>query len=147
MKTRDSSMDIFLRDDYIVTFEEAVRHLCQVWFEGKECDRYSIKLENFVLTSGTYGLREHFFLVNQRKQGGKVRYLLSRIILPYEKMKYRYPSVRKWPILMPVYVIVRVVQFLFGQKRRLLQEYIDVTKNDFDEKSESIASIMDYVGL
>jgi hypothetical protein len=147
MNTGSSKIEKLLKDSGLLAFEEAVRYLCQVWFSGKEHNVHSLQLESFVLDSGTYGTREHLYLENQRNHGGKVRYLFSRIFLPYEKLKYRYPSVKKWPILTPVYEIYRLCQFLFGRKRTLLLEYVGVIKNDFAIKAESTASILDFVGL
>ena len=142
-----SRIDEFLKNSGLVAFENAMCQLCQVWFSGKEHDRDTLKLEKFVLDSGAYGTREHLYLANQRKYRGKFRYLFSRIFLPYEKLKYRYPSVKRWPILTPIFAIFRLLQFLFGRKRTFMREYLGVLKNDLVDKAESIDNILDFVGL
>ena len=69
-----------------------------------------------------------------------MRYLLSRIFLPYQKMKRLYPRLGKAPILLPFYHVKRWISFLFKKdKNRAFAEFkynasISDEKKDKTEK-------------
>ena len=144
---QSAQIDVFLKESGLFAFENAMCQLCQVWFSDKEHDSNTLLLEKFMIDSGVYGTREHLYLENQRKYGGKIRYLFTRMFLPYEKLKYRYPSVKRWPVLAPFFAIVRLLQLLFGRKRAFLRGYLGALKKDPADKAESIDAVLDFVGL
>lgn len=65
-------------------------------------------------------MEEHTRKAAQKQ--GKVRYLWSRVFVPYHQMCMYYPCLWKLPILLPVFWMVRSVKSLFdGKKRRKLK--------------------------
>ena len=140
-------VDCLLKEGSLLTFEEAVRQLCQVWFSGKEHDTRSRQVESFVLDSGIFGTLENVYINRRRRYGGTVRYFLSRVFIPYQSLKDKYPIVKRWPILTPVYEVYRLFQLLFGRKRFYLETYFKATKTDGAAKAKAITELMDMVGL
>lgn len=81
--------------------------LSKLWFSGAEDDGSLTEMENFVLSSGTYGS-----FVNgteyRIKNGGKAAYLRYLVFPPLEMMKNYYPVLRKAPVLLPFCWIARI---------------------------------------
>ena len=89
------------------------RALCGVWFENAAPDPATQQLEDYILRGGVYGSSENHIAVQQQKQGGRLRYLLSKIFLPFDTIKYHYPVLQKHPWLMPVMQVRRWCKLLF----------------------------------
>ena len=72
--------------------------------------------------------------VGQTKKGGKTRYVLSRIWLPYDVLRFRYPSLTGKRALLPLYELHRWGALFFGgkAKRRVneLKMSSAITAND-----------------
>lgn len=108
-----------LAESGLLTFAGAAEALSEVWFGDKAHTDLTRRMESFVLRGGVYGTTENRVSVQQIKKGGKLRYALSRIWLPYDKLKVRYPSLEGKPILLPIYEVRRWFDLLFcgGAKR------------------------------
>ena len=98
----------------LLTFAAEAKTLSEVWFgEGEHTD-LTRQMQDFLLRGGAYGTTQNRVAVQQVRRGGKVRYALSRIWLPYEILKYRYPSLCGKRILLPLYEIRRWFALAFG---------------------------------
>ena len=64
-------------------------------------------MQNFILFGGVYGTVNNKVSIQQTDKGGKCGYLLSRIFIPFEKLKKYYPRLEKFPWLMPFMQIRR----------------------------------------
>ena len=70
-----------------------------------------------------YGTDANRVIVQQQKQGGKVRYALSKIFLPYETLKYHYPILQKHKALTPIMEVRRWGKLIFcGHLKRTVKE-------------------------
>lgn len=103
----------------LLTFGQAAEKLSQVWFDGTQADTLCTQLEQYVLTGGVYGTLQNSIAVKQIKRGGKGKYALSKIFLPYDVIKYHYPILQKHKWLMPFCQVRRWCKLLFcgGVKR------------------------------
>ena len=106
--------DALLKRGGLLKFANAIRALAHVWFDGAEHTELSENLEDFVLRGGTYGTRENFVSVQQVKKGGKIKYTLARIFLPYDTIKFHYPILQKYRFLTPVMQVRRWCKLIFG---------------------------------
>ncbi|MBQ8308206.1 MAG: nucleotidyltransferase family protein [Clostridia bacterium] len=97
-------------------FAEHAKALCEAWLEGKEHTPLSLKMETYILQGGVYGNFENTVSMRSTKKG-KIRYLLSRIFMPYKELKVRYPSLSKCPILYPFYLVRRWCNLIFVKGR------------------------------
>ncbi len=128
-------------------FEEAARALSAVWFDGVEQTEVTRELENYILSGGVYGTLENSVSVGQNKKGGKLKYILSRIWLPYDILKFQYPNLEKRKWLLPFYEVKRWFRLLFkGGVKRSVNE-IKVTANMDSEKVARSARLMSELGL
>lgn len=104
-------------------FSMASEKLSQVWFECAQGDDVTEQMERYLLGGGVYGTTENRVSVQQIKKGGKIRYALSRIWLPYDTLKFYYPRLNGKRILLPFFEVRRWFKLLFcGGIRRSTHE-------------------------
>lgn len=101
-----------LKDGNLTAFAAAAEALSACWFENAPLDELTTQMEQFVLWGGTFGNLQNRAIVGQAREGGKAKYLLSRVFLPYSTMKQVYPVLQKHKWLTPVYHPVRWVQMV-----------------------------------
>ncbi len=90
----------------ILKFAQESIALANSWFSNGEF-KYNELMGEFILTGGVYGQVENKVMLQQTKKGGKIKYLISRIWLPYEWLKYSYPSLEGRRRLTPFYQLHR----------------------------------------
>ncbi len=141
------SRDRLLEEGGLMKFAQASRALSRVWMEGRPHTAVTEPLERYILTGGAYGSWENKLLVGQQQGGGKVRFLLSRLFLPYEVMKTRYPVLEQHPWLLPVLELWRWVSLPFTNRSkarlRELQQVLDTS----EAQASGARSLLDSVGL
>ena len=102
-------------------------------------------MEEFVLAGGVYGSEKNRIAVGQAREGGKLRYALSRIFLPYHTLKFHYPSLQKHKWLFPFFQVRRWGKLIFlGGARRSakeLQESSQIDTNVTNELRQHIADL------
>ena len=104
-------------------FAENARKLALVWFDGKEHDDVTLRMEEYLLYGGTYGSLANRVAVEQGIKGGKWQYLRGRIWIPYEHMKYYYPSVESHRRMIFFYQVRRWLRIIFtGRIKRPFKE-------------------------
>ncbi|MGM9682647.1 MAG: nucleotidyltransferase family protein [Eubacteriales bacterium] len=111
--------DTLLKAGGILTFALEAEKLSEVWFENIEYTDTARQMERYVLCGGVYGTMTNKISVQQVKRGGKIRYAISRIWLPYDTLIFNYPSLEGKRILLPFYEVRRWCKLLFcgGAKR------------------------------
>lgn len=130
----------------LARFSSIAEKLAGVWFSKEEHNEISKKTEDYILDAGVYG-DMHNAIVNKmaEKDGSKMKYLLSRIFLPYLQLRVQYPYLdgRKW--LLPVYQVRRWFRLLFrGKLRRSINEIntsLSVKENENDERGAFLRSV------
>lgn len=111
--------DELLSRGALADFETAAVKLSECWFGAAEYDELSLSMEQFLLTGGVYGGIGNQIAVNQVREGGKFKYAMSKIFLPYDIIKFYYPTLQKHRWLTPVYQVRRWFKLLFcGGARR-----------------------------
>lgn len=115
------TLDEMLAKTGIKKFCDAAKSLSEVWFgDGKHTD-VTRRMEDYLLRGGVYGTTKNRVSVQQVKTGGKFRYAISRIWLPYDVLKFHYPSLSGKRALLPIYEIRRWFKLIFcgGAKRSM----------------------------
>lgn len=137
--------DNLLRKGKLLQFANSSRKLSQVWVEGYPIDKISEKMQNYIIRGGVYGTSKNRITVQQLKKGGKLRYALSRIIIPYEDIKYYYPILQKHKWLTPVMQIRRWFNLaFFGGVKRSVRELScnsNIPKSQVDEMKVFLVEI------
>lgn len=136
-----------LREGGLLPFARAAEKLSRIWFSGETADPALSAMEDYILSGGTYGSLENRVAVNQQKRGGKFRYAMSRIFLPYDILKYHYPILVKNKWLLPVCQVARWFKLLFckgiGRSVQELQQNASVSA---DERA-AIQRLLEYLDL
>ncbi|MBE5747108.1 MAG: hypothetical protein E7352_02905 [Clostridiales bacterium] len=91
--------------------------LSQYWFGEGAGTALTEKLSEYILTGGVYGSTENKVMLQQAKSGGRFKYILSRIWLPYQWLKYSYPSLEGKRWLTFFYQIRRWCSIIFKRKK------------------------------
>lgn len=110
-KTRRYSL---LAEGGLGTFAKEMENLSEVWFSDAEPTELTKQIGSFILSGGAYGKQDRSIAIGQIQKGGKVKYMLHRVFLPYDALKYYYPVLQQHRWLLPVFEIVRWIKLLFG---------------------------------
>ena len=138
--------ELLLKGD-LLKFADAARKLCRVWLQGEAADEISVKMEKYVLSGGLYGTNENRVVVQQQKKGGKWGYVISRMFLPYETLKYHYPVLQKHRWLTPVMEVWRWFKLAFcGHSKRVMSE-LRYNQSISSEKAAEVKDFLLSIGL
>ena len=91
--------------------------LSEVWFGDKPHTDETMKLQQYILGSGTYGTMEND-AKNKIARSGRAVYLLRLIFPTFERMREHYPVLRKAPVLLPWCWLVRLFTKPFINRRQ-----------------------------
>lgn len=127
--------DALLMEGGLLRFAKTVRAVAACWFAAGEQTPLCHEVERFILSGGTYGTREGSVGMCQATSGkSKVRFLLSRIFLPYEAIKYMYPVLQRHRWLTPFFEVRRWVSLLCSKSaRRLLKRTVRADKEQLSD--------------
>lgn len=131
----------------LVLFSNAVRRLTRIWFYGESYDDLSNRIEDYILHSGVYGNIANRVAVSQNKKGGKFKYFVSRIVLPYDSLKYRYPILNKHKWLLPFCEILRWFQLVFCGRLGFSVRELSINSNMTQRDIEKTSELIDKLGI
>ena len=117
----------------LLTFAKASRKLAHSWFCGAEKDEITLQMEEYILRGGVYGNSTNRIMVQQQKKGGRLKYALSKIFIPYDVIKFHYPILQKHRWLTPIMEVRRWFKLIFcGHLKRTAKElkYNSSVSND-----------------
>ena len=129
----------------LLTFAAEAQALSEVWFGIAEHTDITRQMQEYLLKGGVYGTTKNRVSVQQVKHGGKFRYALSRIWLPYDTLKFHYPSLVGKRALLPFYEVSRWFKLLFcgGVKRSVneLRLNSSATNEEQTETKEMLSKL------
>lgn len=136
-----------LRTGKLLKFSSVAEKLSEIWFSGAATDAMSQKLERYILDGGTYGCWKNQVRVKHTRMGGRTRYLLYKIFLPYEQLKCHYPILQKYKLLVPVFEVRRWFRLLFfGGMKRSVNEMLESAEKT-DEENVVSDDFLKYLGF
>ena len=132
----DVRLNEFLRTANLVKFFEGILQVVNAWLgKGKETS-IVIDVQEYVLYAGMYGDIKNRIAIEQGKKRNKISYVLKRLFLSYEELRFQYPIINRYKILTPIYQMVRWCRLLFGKNKskplmelRLNREISEEQKN------------------
>ncbi|MBQ2945373.1 MAG: nucleotidyltransferase family protein [Clostridia bacterium] len=142
-----ASRDKLLENGNLLTFANASRSLCEVWFGGKEHDELTLKMQDFILHGGVYGSSENRVALQQSKKGGRLGYLFSRIFIPYAKLKRYYPILEKHRWLTPFMQIRRWFMLLRPSVARMAKTELFANANIERNTADRMNAFLNDIGL
>ncbi len=136
-----------LNEGGLLKFAQAARRLSSIWFQNCEYDDVSKQMENYILRGGIYGSTKNRIIVHQQKKGGRFRYVLSKIVIPYDIIKFQYPVLQKYRWLTPFMQIRRWCKLIFcGHKKRVIDE-LKYNQNICKNESLTMKKFLSDIGL
>lgn len=130
-----------LRVSGIERFCDAACRLAEIWFMSEEPDDLSAELERYVLCGGAYGSIENRVSVNREKEGGKFKYIIKRIFMPYKSLKLLYPILNKHKWLLPICWVRRWFRILFNGRLKSSVSELKAINYVSDDKVKSVDSL------
>ena len=124
-----------LQEGGLLTFHNAVCQVANCWFgEGTRTELVE-NVEEYVLSGGLYGDMANRVALYSEKQGGRWKFLKTRIFLSYEKMQFQYPILQKHKWLLPLYQVKRWFRLLKKENRqRSVEELRETVAGDENKK-------------
>lgn len=139
--------DKLLAQGGLLKFARASRELSLVWLEGKEPSELSLKLQNFLLHGGVYGSFDNRVALQQKKKGGRVGYFMSRMFIPYSRLKRYYPVLEKHKWLMPVMQVRRWFMLLRPEVAKMAKTEMHVNSSLDGSKASEMNDFLSEIGL
>lgn len=130
-----------------LTFAQAAEKLSEVWFSDGQRDARSDRLERFVLDGGVYGTMENHIAVQQTQRGGKLQYVLWKVFLPYDRLKFHYPILQKHRWLTPLFEVRRWIKLIFTQDVKRSLRTLETNADIASEQMEEMAELLKSLGL
>ena len=142
-----SKRDELLERGSLDTFAKVARKLSEVWLDGSEADDLSWQMQSFLLHGGVYGSADNRVMLGQSKKGGRAGYLLSRIFIPYDKLKRYYPILEKHRWLMPFMQVRRWFMIFKPDVARMARNEMQANVTSDKEKSAKTERFLTEIGL
>ena len=143
----ESLLISFCETSDILKFYEKMKKLTLVWFGDDKHDEVTQDMGEYILNAGVYGTLENTIAVSQSGGKSKLGYVMSRLFVPYSRLKEQYPVLRKHKWLFPLMQIRRWFRIFFKGKLRSSVKELQVNNSVSDEKKESVARILSQLEL
>ena len=120
---------------HLLEFHQNIEKMLDAWFLGMEENEITCLATTMIFSGGNWGTAEAGVFSNVIKMSSKegdikqsgLKATLYAFFPPKEQLSYQYESVRKYPVLLPVFWVVRWVDILLfkpwkiGKKLRILK--------------------------
>jgi hypothetical protein len=132
----------------LTAFAKNAEALSEQWFSGIPSDCESVnELAMFILRSGAYGNLQNKVAGEQVVKGNRFTYILSRLFRPYSQMKYLYPVLQKWKILLPFFEVYRWLDSDFGERRGRIKKELQANSAVSSEDVKRVGKLFGDLGL
>lgn len=138
--------DSLLEQAGLLKFARAARALSQAWLSNAPMDPLAEEMETYILRGGMYCDNENRIAVQQQTHG-RLRYLLVRIFLPFNIIKFRYPILQKHPWLMPAMQVRRWCKLLFCGHMGRISRDLSYGRSISAEKEKNTKQFLENLGL
>lgn len=138
-----------LQSTGLSVFNEKMNALADSWFKNGEQNEDIKEMSEFVFLSGVFGNQVNEYIsgiLRGEYSENKSSYLLNRLFPPLKQMKDRYPVLKKCPVLLPVFWIIRLFTFVISPKKYAKSEMKTLNTVDEQEK-ENFKKFMQKNGL
>ncbi len=147
MAHNKAKRDALLDRGGLLRFAESCRKLTNCWFDGAETNGITSQMAEFILRGGVYGSLENSFAAKKSAKGGRVGYILSRAFPSLSDMQPRFPALKKYPVLLPVFWVYRVLLMIKRGSAGKTAKELKLAASVSSEKAKSAAEFMKMIGL
>lgn len=96
--------------------------LSDIWFDGKEPAEKHYKMAEYILRGGTYGTFENQ-VISRMEGKSKAAFLLERFFPSLAYMQDSFPILKKAPVLLPLFWIVRMVKGATVNRKQNMEKF------------------------
>lgn len=143
-------LDPMLANAGLTAFETHIRGLCAYWFRASAPEDAVLPLyttmTDYILTGGMYGSISNRVKLGRRK-AGKLSYLLSRLFVPYNRLKYEYPILQKYPFLLPFFEVHRWFRLCSVRTVRRVAGEVSVNQTLTPEQQAELDEMLSRLGI
>jgi len=152
-------LDTLLLKGSLHTFYKTIIGLNQIYFDLAPLVTVDQTLSNarlnqltaYIVTSGIHGKGKHFNMFHARRiregqSANKVKVLLRILFPSMDTMKGIYPSLKKTPVLLPLFWVHRIFKITFKRFKTSVHK-LKLLFSSSKEEAESTASMFEDIGL
>ncbi len=137
----------------LLQFFDHTQKMLSSWFEDGPEDAYTKHMTDYIFASGCWGYVDNRLasraagqMKEGQKSGSRLRLILRTVFPPLEVMNQRYPVLKKCPVLLPLFWVVRIIGGVLF-RRRNVKACMDQTSQSMVKKAESFEEALIFVGL
>lgn len=142
-----STRNKLLKKGGLLKFAKASEEIAETWLSGMPYSEEGKLFEDFVLKGGVYGSTDNKIIIQQGKSGGRFKYILRRIFMPYEELKYKYPILKRHKYLYPLMLLRRCFFAVFTKKSKQIKKEMQISAESSKINQEETIKLIDYLGL
>lgn len=131
----------------VATFYEGMCALSEVWFGQGEHTALTKQMGDYLLEAGVYGNLQNKIAVQKTNTGGTVRFVLSRIFVPYRHLVLLYPSLSRCPLLFPFLQVARWFRLFKGKKAKAAMREVRASNLTTAAQMENTEALLKQLGL
>lgn len=139
---------------HLKEFHRNILRLLAVWFEGQPTDELTDFITAYIFSGGNWGLKKNKFyseaLLDSRSSGkvknSRWKSLGAALFPSLYLMQSSYPVLLKYPVLYPVYWVVRWVEVVLRRPKNILWK-LGLVRGTTDEKITDYQQTLNYMGL
>ncbi len=139
--------DALLAQGGLLKFADTSRVLSRIWFDDGEPDDLTFQMQDFIVRGGVFGSSDNRVALQQKKKGGRVGYILSRIFISHKRLRRYYPVLEKYPWLMPVMQIRRWFMLLQPDVAQMAKKEIAINGSVEKSKVAEMNEFLNDLGL
>ena len=125
-----------------------------VWFENKKNNDITEYITTVIFNSGVYGLQENTIISSALKEKkkfdsivlGRIHRIWRKIFPTYRGMKTKYQILKKYPILLPVFWVIRLIDIIFSKRKEISKNLNDICVVN-EQQIQEYEIALNYVGL
>lgn len=128
----------------LLEFFKVFNHFTKTWFEDEEESEIDIEIGKYIFNSGTYGndknnrLNSLFSVKENNIEKSKMKSIFSLIFPSLEVMQVGYPTLKKFPFLLPFFFVIRGLKIVLFRRDRLNQinSTLKIDKDELNKRRE-----------
>lgn len=145
--SEEKDLSKFIDKVNLTRFANVTHALCEVWFGNGVHDEITLKIQDYIVGGGAYGTTKNRVAIHQKKKGGRIGYILSRMFVPIERLKRYYPILDRYPILMPFMQIRRWFMLADPKISSMAKNELKANRSLDKSSTDEMNKFMDDIGL
>ncbi len=131
-----------------------IKETLSVWFENEKSSEMTDYITAVIFNSGVYGLRENVLISSALREKnqinnialGRLHRIWQKIFPSYRGMKTRYQILKKYPFLLPLFWIYRLIDIIFFRRKDISKNLNDICVIN-EQEIQTYETALNYVGL